>query len=221
MATLGKGAIHSSSTKMKCNTKSSTETELISLGDKLSDIIWLRYFIECQGYDLDEYIVYQDNMSALMLEKNGRISSSKHTKHIKAKYFLIRDYYDSGEIDVKFCPTDEMWADMLMKPLQGQKFRDMRAFLQNCAKDYDDDQEAKCSMKQLSAISLRECVDQHTKQELYRPSSPTCVSSQFIGDKTKRSPKENIERTSSVTSKFPVQHTKESITNGAEHWEDV
>jgi hypothetical protein len=184
LMTLGKGAVHSSSTKMKCNTKSSTETELISLADKLSDIMWLRYFIECQGYDLDEYIVYQDNMSALSLEKNGRISSSKRTKHIKAKYFLIKDYYDSGEIDVKFCPTDEMWADVLTKPLQGQKFRDMRAFLQNCPKDYDDDREATYSMKQLDATSLRECVGEHAKQELYRPASPTCVSSQITGDKT-------------------------------------
>ncbi len=64
-------------------------------------------------------------------------------------------------------------------------------------------------------------VDQQTKQELYRPSSPTCVSSQFIRDKTKRSPKENRERTSSVTSKFPVQRTKESITNGVERLVDV
>ncbi len=108
---------------MKCNTKSSTETELISLADKLADVVWMRYFIECQGYDIDEYIIFQDNMSALSLEKNGRISSSKRTKHIKAKYFLIKDYYDAGEIDVKFCPTDEMWADILTKPLQGQKFR--------------------------------------------------------------------------------------------------
>jgi hypothetical protein len=30
-----------------------------------------------------------------------------------------------------------MWADFLAKPLQGQKFRDMQAFLQNCAKDYE------------------------------------------------------------------------------------
>jgi len=37
--------------------------------------------------------------------------------------------------------TDEMWADILTKPLQGQKFRDMRAFLQNCPRDYDDDAE--------------------------------------------------------------------------------
>jgi hypothetical protein len=63
-------------------------------------------------------------MRAFLLEKNGRILSSKQTKHIKAKYFLIKDYYDAGEIDVKFCPTDEMWADVLTKQLQGQKFRD-------------------------------------------------------------------------------------------------
>ena len=73
----------------------------------------ISYFIKCQGYDLDEYVVFQDNMSALSLEKNRRVSSSKRTKHIKAKYFLIKDYYDAGEIDIKFCPTDKMCTDVL------------------------------------------------------------------------------------------------------------
>jgi hypothetical protein len=185
LVTFGRGAVSSSSNIMKCNTKSSTETELISLADKLADVVWMRYFIECQGYDIDEYIIFQDNMSALSLEKNGRISSSKRTKHIKAKYFLIKDYYDAGEIDVKFCPTDEMWADILTKPLQGQKFRDMRAFLQNCPRDYDDDAELKISMKPQDVASSRECVDGHakfkpilkTKQSSQpRATSPTCVS---------------------------------------------
>jgi hypothetical protein len=56
-------------------------------------------------------------MSVLLLEKNGHILSSKQTKHIKARYFLIKDYYDAGEIDVKIFPTNEMWADVLTKPL--------------------------------------------------------------------------------------------------------
>ena len=80
-------------------------------------------------------------MSSLSLEKNGRVSSSKRTKHIKAKYFLIKDYYESGEINLQYCPTDVMWADVQTKPLQGQKYRDIRAFLQNCPRDYDDDVE--------------------------------------------------------------------------------
>jgi hypothetical protein len=55
VVTLGKGIVSSLSTKMKCNTKGSAETELILLVDRLLDIIWMRYFIECQefGY-LDE-----------------------------------------------------------------------------------------------------------------------------------------------------------------------
>jgi hypothetical protein len=122
LMTLGKGAVVSSSNKMKCNTKSSTETELIALHDKLSDVIWTIYFVDCQGYDIDECTVFQDNMSALLLEKNGQVSSSKRSKPIKAKYFLIKDYYDAGEVDLKYCSTDTMWADVLTKPLQGQKF---------------------------------------------------------------------------------------------------
>ena len=176
LVTFGKGAVSSSSTKMKCNTKSSTETELISFADKLTDIVWMRYFIECQGYDLDEYIVFQDNMSALSLEKNGRVSSSKRTKHIKAKYFLIKDYYDAGEIDVRFCPTEEMWADVLTKPLQGQKFKDMRAFLQNCPRDYNDENKKKLSMKPQDVASSWECVGAHVRNPPARPPIPTCVS---------------------------------------------
>jgi hypothetical protein len=120
LMTFAKGAVASSSNKMKCNTKCSMETELISLADKLMDIIWMRYFVKCQGYNIDEYVVYQDNMSALLLEKNGRVLSSRRTKHIKVKYFSIKVYYDAGKINIKFCPTDKMWADVLTKSLQGQ-----------------------------------------------------------------------------------------------------
>ncbi len=80
-------------------------------------------------------------MSSLSLEKNGRVSSSKRTKHIKAKYFLIKDYYNSGEIDLRYFPTDVMRADVPTKPLQRQKFRDMSAFLQNCSRDYGNNAE--------------------------------------------------------------------------------
>ena len=168
--TMGKGAAISSSNIMKCNTRSSTETELISLHEKLPDIVWTRYFVECQGYNIEEYIVFQDNMSSLSLEKNGRISSSKWTKHIKAKYFLVKNYYNSGEIDLRYCPTDVMWVDVLTKPLQGQKFRDMQAFLHNCPRDYDDDIElqtdqlARRSMNQQAktVASSWECVEELT-----------------------------------------------------------
>jgi hypothetical protein len=114
---------------------------------------------------------FQDNMSALSLEKNGRILSSKQTKHIKAKFFLNKDYYEAGEIDVWYCPTDVMWADVLTKPLQGQKFRDMHAFLQNCSRSYDDNIEQqtdelvwKLLKPQVKTVALSwECVGECMK----------------------------------------------------------
>lgn len=39
-------------------------------------------------------LVYQGNMSAILLETNGKVSSTKQTKHIKVKYFYVRDKID-------------------------------------------------------------------------------------------------------------------------------
>ena len=78
-------------------------------------------------------------MSTLSLAKNGYVSSSKRTKHIKAKYFFIRHFHNAGELDLQYCPTEQMWADVLSTPLQGAKFRLMCAFLMNCPVDYYKD----------------------------------------------------------------------------------
>jgi hypothetical protein len=39
--------------------------------------------MEAQGYQVQDNILFQDNKSAILLEKNGKASSSKHTKHVK------------------------------------------------------------------------------------------------------------------------------------------
>ena len=125
---LGNGVIMSKSIKQKPNTRSSTEAELVAASDALSQILWTRYFIEDQGYYLNDAVLYQDNKSAILLEKNGRLSSGKNTKHIHARYFFIKDKIDTGEVNVQYCPTGDMIADFFTKPLQGSqftRFRDM------------------------------------------------------------------------------------------------
>jgi hypothetical protein len=123
--TFGKSATTSSSNKQKSNTKNSTETEIVAVYDKSGDILLTQNFIEAQGYTITDNIIFQDNMSTFSLLKNGRISSFKCTKHIKAKYFFLQHYYTTGEIGLQYCPTKQMWADILTKPLQGSKFRQM------------------------------------------------------------------------------------------------
>jgi hypothetical protein len=78
-------------------------------------------------------------MSTLSLAKNGYVSSSKRTKHIKAKYFFIHHFHNSRELDLRYCLTELMWADILTKPLQGAKFCLLRALLMNCPVDYCGD----------------------------------------------------------------------------------
>ena len=79
---LGKGAIYGTSTRQKINTKSSTEAELVGLIDILPQALWTRYFLEAQGYAVNESIVYQDNKSTILLADKEKGSSGKRTRHI-------------------------------------------------------------------------------------------------------------------------------------------
>ena len=97
--------------------------------------------MEAQGYTIEHNIVKQDNKSTLMLARNGRFSSGKRTKHIKARYFNIADKVSDGEIELAYEPTETMWADVLNKPKQGKAFREFRAFLMNVPVNYDDELE--------------------------------------------------------------------------------
>ncbi len=128
---LGKGATTSYSRKVKLNTRRLTETELYTADMFMPEMLRSLHFIQAQAYEVECVGLYQDNISTQLL-KNGNMSSGKKTKHIKAKFFFIKDRVDNGEIRVLDCPAKEMWADIMTKPLQGTAFRVMRAELMNC-----------------------------------------------------------------------------------------
>ena len=128
---MGGGAVFSFSKKQKLVTKSSTEAELVGVDDVLPQVIWTRNFLLAQGWKVNDTVVYQDNKSAILLETNGRASSSKRTRHIHIRYYFVKDRIANGEFSVEFCPTDEMWADYFTKPLQGSKFLFLRQIIMN------------------------------------------------------------------------------------------
>ena len=137
--TLGKGAVISCSWKQKLNTKSSTETELVGVDDAMQKVLWSLYFIQEQGYNMTHALIYQDNKSSILLEVNGRRSSSKRTKHIKNKYFFVTDKVAKGEVVIAHKPTKEMWIDVNTKPKQGTPFRIDRSLLMNCPVNVPDE----------------------------------------------------------------------------------
>jgi hypothetical protein len=48
-------------------------------------------------------ILYQDNQSATLLEKNGTRSSGKRTRHLDIRYFFITDRVDKKKVRVAYC----------------------------------------------------------------------------------------------------------------------
>ena len=128
---LGKGAVYSMSTKQKVNTRSSTEAELVGVNDAIGMALWMRMFMEGQGYEIKDNIVYQDNQSAILLEKNGKKSSGKRTRHLSLTYYFITDQIEKKKARVAYCPSDDMIGDFFTKPLQGAKFKKFRDSILN------------------------------------------------------------------------------------------
>jgi hypothetical protein len=87
--TMGSGFPISVSTKQKLNTRSSTESELVGVDDMMPIICWTCYFLLPQGYGIIENLLLQNNKSSILLERNGKASSGKRTRHINIRYFFI------------------------------------------------------------------------------------------------------------------------------------
>ena len=92
----GRGLLLGRSTKQKINTTGSTESEIVGAADYLPNTVWLMKFLEHQGYKVKSSILYQDNQSAIRLEKNAQRSSSRRSRHLDIKYFWVRDRLRKG-----------------------------------------------------------------------------------------------------------------------------
>ena len=94
----------------------------MGVDDCMPQILWTLYFLEAQGYKIDDNVLYQDNKSSILLETNRRGSSGRNTRHIDVRYFVVADQVESGEIRIEHCPTGIMIADYFTKALQGASF---------------------------------------------------------------------------------------------------
>jgi hypothetical protein len=126
--TVGDSFVLGKSCKQKIVTKSSTEAELVAQSDMLPTALWLLYFIQAQGYNINHVVSFEDNQSTIKLITNNTASSNR-TKHIKIRYFWIKDKIDSGDVILKYKKTEEMIADLMTKALVGSQFAYLRRLL--------------------------------------------------------------------------------------------
>ena len=109
------------SKRQTCIARSSTEAEYVALSLATQEIVWLKKLLQDVNVRSEKsLVIYEDNQGAIELSKNAKFHN--RTKHIDIAFHFIREKVGNGSIDVKYCPTDQMLADIMTKSLSKEKF---------------------------------------------------------------------------------------------------
>jgi hypothetical protein len=86
-----------------------------------------QFFTEIGFADQSPSTIYSDNQAAIALAKQS--SSNSSTRHMKLKFHYVREQLMEREIELEFCPTLKMIADILTKALERGPFERFRRVL--------------------------------------------------------------------------------------------
>src|SRR6202040_1449295 len=121
------GAVSWSSKQQELIVLSTTEGKYVA-AHAAKEALWLRSFInEVFGSTLEPTTLFSDNKSAIALSRDHQYHA--RTKHIDIRYHFIRWIIEDGSIRLVFCPTEDMVADTLTKPLPSTKAKHFAAAL--------------------------------------------------------------------------------------------
>jgi hypothetical protein len=116
---LNGGAISWKSKQQGLVACSTLEAEYIAASEAAKEAIWMERMLKDLDNQLSAKLLYADNQGAIDLAMNGKYSNK--TKHIDLRQHHVRDCVEKGLINLAYCPTDSMVADVLTKPLSAVK----------------------------------------------------------------------------------------------------
>jgi len=95
---------------------SSTEAETDALAGACKEALFLKDFCREIGVTQDAPTkIYEDNKSCIALVTNP--NSNKRSKHFAVKCAFVNDLIEKDLVNIHYCPTDLMLADILTKAL--------------------------------------------------------------------------------------------------------
>ena len=119
------GAISWKSRKQTCVALSTAEAEYVALASAAQETAWIRQLLNDLHHQQDDpTILYEDNQAAVAISKNSQLHTKM--KHIAIRYHYVREKALDKTIDVQYCPTNDMVADILTKGLTLDKFLKFR-----------------------------------------------------------------------------------------------
>jgi len=120
-ASAGRGPILLKSIGAKRQTNSSTGSEIYALSYAVGLICGLVNFLRSYGVDIKKIIVHEDNQAVLNLVRNDKPMNDS-SKHMEIQRLFIKERIIEHKMDVQYCATDVMIADVLTKSLAGRPF---------------------------------------------------------------------------------------------------
>lgn len=115
------GTVSWSSKKQDCVSLSSKEAEYISLSEACQELIWLQNLLKNFHVANKKNVMYEDNQSCLTSLSSEKFGSK--SKHIEIRYHFAKDLKKRNLVNFQYCPSENMIADMLTKPLESVKLR--------------------------------------------------------------------------------------------------
>lgn len=100
---------------------SSSEAEYIAASHASKELLWCRQLLKDMNISAhDPIIINEDNQGCICLIESDR--NGARTKHIDVSYHHIRDLREKRIIEMRYCSSDDMLADLLTKPLAKERF---------------------------------------------------------------------------------------------------
>ena len=123
---MAEGPISWLSKKQPIVALSTSEAEYVALSAATQEAVWLRRFLSgLEVAELEPTTIMEDNQGTIAIAKNPVAHS--RTKHIDIRYHYVREAVQEGAVSLEYCPTEDMTADLLTKPLPRGRFEALRS----------------------------------------------------------------------------------------------
>ncbi|KXJ30236.1 hypothetical protein RP20_CCG007354 [Aedes albopictus] len=122
MFSLGGATVTWVSRKQSCVAMSTMEAEYVALSEATQEAVWLRRLLtELNEIQRQPTIIFEDNRSCLDFVALDQ--QKKRSKHIDTRFHYTRSRCTSGDIELQYCASESMIADILTKPLGSTKVK--------------------------------------------------------------------------------------------------
>ncbi|SCZ91729.1 BZ3500_MvSof-1268-A1-R1_Chr5-1g07635 [Microbotryum saponariae] len=100
---------------------STTEAEILAASAAAKEAMWLRHLAaDLKIQQPGSTLLWEDNQAVIAIAQNP--AHHGRTKHYSVHHFYIRERVTIGDIQIKYCKTGAMTADLLTKPLARNLF---------------------------------------------------------------------------------------------------